>query len=342
MSPSPVRLAALIVTHNRREKLELCLAHTLAQGFDRVLVIDNASDDGTAAWLARQDDPRLEVLRLAENGGGAGGFAAGLARLAGPGASRPDSQPDSQPDWIALFDDDAWPGPGAVAAFRARADGLDPDCAGPGAIAALGAAVLTPAGRPAELNRPALNPFWHIGTLLRSLAGGGREGFHLHEGDYAPEAPERAVDALSFVGFFLARGAVARAGLPDAGLFIYGDDTIYSLTLRRAGLGLRFCPAIRFVHDCGHALAPRPIWKVYYLCRNGVRMARAAAGPWLFALALGWYLLAWTRKARLYPPAERRLYRRMMRAGLRDGLRGRGGANPAIHRMALEATAESR
>lgn len=338
MSPSPVRLAALIVTHNRREKLELCLAHTLAQGFDRVLVIDNASDDGTAAWLARQDDPRLEVLRLAENGGGAGGFAAGLARLTGPDAS----PPDSQPDWIALFDDDAWPEPGAVAAFRARAGGLDPDCAAPGAIAAFGAAVLTPAGRPAELNRPALNPFWHLGTLARSVTGGGREGFHLHEGDYARGAPERAVDALSFVGFFLARGAVARVGLPDAGLFIYGDDTIYSLTLRRAGLGLRFCPAIRFVHDCGHVLAPRPIWKAYYLCRNGVRMARAAAGPWLFPLALGWYLVAWTRKARHYPPAERRLYRRMMRAGLRDGLRGQDGANPAIHRMALEATVESR
>ena len=72
----------------------------------------------------------------------------------------------------------------------------------------------------------------------------------------------------------------------------------------------------------------RPMWKVYYLTRNGMRVARAAAGPWLYPLALLWYLRAWFRKARFYDPDERPAYRKMLRIGLWDGLRGVRGRHP--------------
>ena len=39
---------------------------------DHVLVVDNASTDGTAEML-REEFPQVEVLRLPENQGGAGG-----------------------------------------------------------------------------------------------------------------------------------------------------------------------------------------------------------------------------------------------------------------------------
>ena len=45
---------AVVVTWNRRALLEQCLAHLMAQTrpCDGVIVIDNASDDGTADMLA--------------------------------------------------------------------------------------------------------------------------------------------------------------------------------------------------------------------------------------------------------------------------------------------------
>lgn len=83
MSPNPApRLVAVVVTHNRLDHLQKTVGRLLdspAADLDGLVVVDNASDDGTAAWLAAQSDPRLDVLRLAVNGGGAGGFEAACA-----------------------------------------------------------------------------------------------------------------------------------------------------------------------------------------------------------------------------------------------------------------------
>lgn len=313
------RIAAVLVTYNRLARLQDTLSRLLAAGPERVVVVDNASTDGTGTWLAAQGDPRLTVLALPENRGGAGGFEAGMAHLVG----------DDDPDWILLLDDDAWPAAGALGRFAARAGALP---AGTGAVAA---AVFLPDGRIAEMNRPGYNPFWYPAKLLATLTRGNRAGFKLPDAAYAPDAPAIPVDNASFVGYFVARRAWQRAGLPDGGLFIYGDDVLYSLRLRRAGLGLVFDPAIRFVHDCGSMDAHfvyRPLWKIYYHCRNGVEIARMAAGPLVFPLALAWYVVVWARRGRRCPPAERGLYRRLMWRGIGDGLRGRRGRNDAVHR----------
>lgn len=327
-----MRLAALIVTHNRLEALRETVRRMLAEEVDRVLVVDTASADGTAEWLAAAADPRLERLLLTENVGGAGGFAAGLQRImAGPAA----------PDWCVLIDDDARPCPGAMAAFRQAMAASDPDDTRSGATGVVTAAVMLPDGRPSEMNRPGLNPFWHPARFLHTVLGGGRAGFHVGDAGLRPEAPARFVDTASFVGFFVSRGAVRAAGPPDGDRFLYGDDVLYSLKLRRAGFRIRLLPAVRFVHDCqtfDGGFVYRPLWKIYYHCRNGVDVAGAAAGPVLFPAALAWYLWVWWRRGRRCAPGERRLYNRMMWAGLRDGLAGRRGRNPEVHRIAaLEA-----
>jgi GT2 family glycosyltransferase len=77
------RIIAVIVTYNRCEKLPTVIDHVLEQTRtpDGVLVVDNASTDGTQDVLARYaGDKRVEVLALPENTGGAGGFASGMAR----------------------------------------------------------------------------------------------------------------------------------------------------------------------------------------------------------------------------------------------------------------------
>ncbi|HFQ15451.1 MAG TPA: glycosyltransferase [Rhodobacteraceae bacterium] len=300
-------LVAVVVTYNRLAQLKTTLACLLAHPPEllrAVVVVDNASGDATAGWLGGQDDARLLVHRLAENLGGAGGFEAGMRAA----VDRFD------PDWIVVMDDDARPRPGALAAFHGKPRSKD---------TALAAAVYYPDGKVCEMNRPALNPVWHRAVFLRSLTGG-RGGFHLADTAYRAHRPS-PVDMSSFVGLFLSREIIGQAGYPDRRLFLYGDDVIYTLEMRRKGLKLHFEPEIGFEHDCttfadDRARAFRPIWKVYYTYRNGLIRYRAMVGP-LVWLLLPLLALKWYRAAGRYG-ADRKTYLRLMRRAIGDGIRG--------------------
>ena len=314
-------LAAIVVTHNRLEPLKITVARLLSEAADHIIVVDNASTDDTADWLNTQNDTRLHVIRLATNTGGAGGFEAGMAF----------ARDTLDPDWVVLMDDDARPALGALACFARETADIDPDTGEYGCIAA---AVFYPDGTICEMNRPSRNPFWHLGLFGKTLLTGSRTGFHLNDAAFAPDASAVDIDVASFVGYFVSRGTIAKAGLPEGGLFIYGDDVLYSLRLRRAGLRIAMNPAVRFEHACGtlgDGFVYRPVWKIYYHCRNGVAIARQAAGPLIFPAALAYYIAIWWRRGRHCTDQERPVYRKMMRAGLRDGLLGRRGRNDAIH-----------
>lgn len=326
MTGAPADLAALVVTHNRLGQLRQTVARLLAEPLDHLVVVDNASTDGTDSFLASLSDPRLRVIRAAGNLGGAGGFELGLDII-----SR-----EIDPDWCVLMDDDARPAPGALARFLQDAPGRD----GPEALAA---AVFYPDGEICEMNRPSRNPFWHPGAFLRTALGGGRGGFHLKDADYHARQTV-PIDACSFVGFFLSRRALARAGLPDGKLFLYGDDVIYTLRLSRAGGSIGFAPWIRFEHDCttlnrGSDHVHRPLWKAYYNYRNGLLAYRVAAGPLLIWPVLLVVVPKWLVKARHYG-GQRRLYLGLLALAVADALGGRlDRSHDEIRRRAPDMTA---
>lgn len=306
-SATPLRLAALVVTYRRLEKLKVTVTRLLEADIDEVVVFDNASQDGTVAWLRSLNDPRLKIIESPRNLGGAGGFDLGLRALTGAGG----------PGWIVVMDDDARPCEGAVSRFR----NMDPS-----RWDAIGAAVLTPAGEVCEMNRPYRNPFWHGREFLRTLGGKGRHGFHLQDPAYAPDAPEQEVDMASFVGLFLSRAAVMRAGYPDRRLFVYGDDQLYTLQMRRKGLRIGFAPSLRFEHDtearqAAGGVVLRPLWKVYYMYRNALIAYRVAAGIWYWPL-VPVLLLKWRRKAPDYGD-DADMFLKMLKVAVGDGLRGR-------------------
>jgi len=316
-----VTLVAIVVTFNRLHQLHISLPALREQEVDHIIVVDNASTDATPDWLAGQADGRVQVVTLSENTGGAGGFEAGMAHAAAT----------TDPDWVVLMDDDARPEPGTLARFRSKTHALETAFPNLGAVAA---AVFYPNGKLCEMNRPSRNPFWNLGLFAKTLFKGTRSGFHLTDADYAADAPAIPIDVASFVGYFVKAAAWRKAGLPEGGLFIYGDDVLYSLRLRRAGFAIAFAPQLRFVHDCGtmgDGFVYRPLWKIYYHCRNGVDIARQAAGPVIFPLALVYYTLIWWRRGRHCTGAERKLYYSMMRRGLRDGLLNRRGRVDAVH-----------
>lgn len=302
-------VAAIVVTFNRLEQLQKTVTRLLAEPVDHLLLVDSGSTDGTRRWLAALRDPRLTVIEMAHNGGGALGFETGMRAA----RSRFD------PDWLVLMDDDARPTPGAMTGFR---DGLR---LGRWAGAeALAAAVRFPDGQICEMNRPWVNPFASLGVFVKVLAGGGRAAFHIPDSAYAAKRP-RPLDGTSFVGFFVSRAGVTRAGYPDGRLFIYGDDVLYTLGLTQAGGRLLFAPDLTFEHECGTQLAgaiPRPFWKIYYNYRNRWLIYRRAAGGLVFPLLMAAMLPKWLATGHSLPRAERRICRRLIRLAIGDALRG--------------------
>jgi GT2 family glycosyltransferase len=325
-------LCAVVVTYNRLHQLQITLPALLAEDVEHIVIVNNASTDDTGAWLARQGSDRVRVLTLPNNTGGAGGFEAGMAY----------ARDTLHPDWVVLMDDDARPQPGALVTFRSETQSLESEFPNLGVVVG---AVFYPNGTLCEMNRPSRNPFWNLGLFAKTLVKGTRSGFHLKDADFAADAPALAIDVASFVGYFVHRRAWDRSGLPEGGLFIYGDDVLYSLRLRRAGFAMAFAPAIRFTHDCGtmgDGFVYRPLWKIYYHCRNGVSIARQAAGPLVFPLALAYYTVIWWRRGRHCEGAERCLYNRLMAMGLRDGIQRRRGRNDLVHALSQAAAAPGR
>ncbi len=70
---------AVVVTYRRRDVLRETLAAVQAQTTppDRIVVVDNASDDGTDVMI-RREFPAIDYLHLPENLGFAAGLAAGM------------------------------------------------------------------------------------------------------------------------------------------------------------------------------------------------------------------------------------------------------------------------
>lgn len=290
-------VAAVIVTFNRLEKLQETLQNTFAQPFHAVVVVNNCSTDGTRDWLDQRTDPRLHVIHSAENGGGAGGFHQGFDYAA---TRLPEA------GWLVAFDDDAYPQPGTLVQFQALE--VPPE------VGSVAAAVYLPDGRISEMNRPSVNPFWHVRELLLTSFKG-RSGFHVADEDYG-STEHMEIDASSFVGFFLRLSLIreGRIGLPRSELFIYTDDIIYVLEMRKAGVKHWFVPWLEFSHDCQTlsetANVYRPLWKAYFVLRNRVEMYRIASGA-LLPIVLAIKLPLIFALVRHYAPAERSRYFRI-------------------------------
>ena len=296
-------ISAVVITHNRLTQLRHTLDRVLAEGMDHVVVVNNASSDGTDAYLSTLDDPRVCILNLPENVGGAGGFEAGLKEV----ARRFD------PDWVVIMDDDAYPRPGAIDVFRSG----DKNSA-----AIIAASVSLPGGDIAEMNRPWTNPFRTLAAFLRTVSKG-RAGFHIEDSAYRIDRSTR-VDGASFVGLFLSRKVLERVGFPNGRLFIYGDDVLYTLKASKSGSKILFDPKIEFEHNCetGSTVGIfTPLWKNYYRFRNQIFVYRLAAGPLLGVFVILAQVSRWFLWSLKLPSSERRVYLRVLRTALLDAMR---------------------
>ena len=260
------RIVAVVVTFNRLGLLQRLVARLgEVPGLAEVLVVDNASTDGTGAWLASTPttgEVPLLGRTLTHNRGGAGGFHDGLAWAI-----------DRDADLVWLMDDDGVPEADCLARLTPYDGELD----------FWGPAVLAEQD-PSRLCFP-----------IR-LPGSSRV---VHE----MAAVERAaVDGLirdvviPFNGVLVTRELVDLIGLPREEFFIWGDDVEYLWRAREAGARIATVVAARFHHPATDDLGTPMMFgrttynhspsdlKHYCMARNNLVNLRDYRGP-LHAMA---------------------------------------------------------
>ncbi|HEV2375970.1 MAG TPA: glycosyltransferase [Streptosporangiaceae bacterium] len=211
----PSRVVAVVVTYNRRDLLleSLAAVYSQTRAPDAVVVVDNASADGTAAAV-REHFPAVHLTELARNTGGAGGFAAGTALALAHGA-----------DLLWLMDDDTVPEPDALAAMLKVIDAAS--ARRPTLVASR---VVWTDGRAHPMNTPRPKP---MASKAERLA--------------AETLGCVAIRSASFVSILVDAGEVRRRGLPQAAYFLWNDDFEFTTRLLRGNTGL-LCPASVVVH----------------------------------------------------------------------------------------------
>ncbi|MGP8000875.1 MAG: glycosyltransferase family 2 protein [Streptosporangiaceae bacterium] len=302
ISPGPGRpgagggqplVIAVVVTWNRLELLRESLAAVLGQTRppDAVIVVDNASTDGTAAAV-RDGFPAAQLATLPVNTGGAGGFAYGLAlALAG------------RADLVWLMDDDTVPEPDALQALLAARDRAGQA----GRPALVASRVVWTDGRAHPMNTPRPQPFASAAERRRAAAAG-----------CVP------IRSASFVSILVDAVTCRQRGLPQADYFLWNDDFEFTTRLLRGHTGW-LCPASVVVHKTGTfgSTDADPGQRFFYEVRNKIWTLRggAALSPAERVLYGGATLRRWART--FAGSADRGTLRSCLVKGVAAGLRTR-------------------
>ena len=108
---SAIRASVVIPVWNRQTTVRRAIDSLLAQTCPHleVIVVDNGSTDSSCDVALSSGDPRVRLIRLAENTGPSGARNAGAAAAAGPVLGFLDSDDEVVPEWLASllapFDD---------------------------------------------------------------------------------------------------------------------------------------------------------------------------------------------------------------------------------------------
>jgi GT2 family glycosyltransferase len=295
-----VLLSYCVVNTNGRELLLACLdaiERTTPPDLEHeVLVLDNASDDGSAEAVRALDrDIRLIALDRRE------GKAANDSRLL----------QESRGEFCLLLNEDSELQPGAVAALLGA-------LRGDRQAAAAGAQLLAPDGREVPCA-------WRLPGVETAFAGA--VFLHRRVTVESGGSATRPVGWVQSSAMVVRREAAEAVGWLDPDFFVYSDETDFCKRLADAGWRILYVPSARAVHHDQMAQdssgAERRIVEYHRNRDLYLRKHLGRAGALLLRPLLAWPYLLRAAAALLMPGHEPRRYWLHARQALLPG-RGEG------------------
>ena len=229
------RLSIIIVTFNSRAEIEACL-RSLTDGIhiDReIVVVDNASTDGTAAHI-RQRWPGVRLVGLGAN--------LGFARAANIGIQQ------TFGELVLLLNPDTIVSAGAI-------DGLVTALEGDAQVAVAGPRIASADGH-AELSfgrmiAPLTEP------VQKLLMIGNQRRLPILQGIAERMTRRRRyVDWVTGACLLTYRADLEAIGLIDERFFLYMEDVDLCASIRRRGRRVLFVPDVQVVHRRGASAEP--------------------------------------------------------------------------------------
>lgn len=280
-----MQIGVVIVTYNRLEKLKTTLEKFSEQSVlpFYVLIVNNASTDGTANYLMEWTQKEEKYLKIVisnkQNLGGSGGFYVGLSKALQLSA-----------DWIWVSDDDAYPNKNAIFyAERFLTKHKEKYAAICGAVYMNGKIDIS-----------------HRRNLIK-------QGLRLKEKQVLESEYKKeyfVINEFSYVGSIISKEAMLEVGVTKKDYFLHYDDTEHSLRLSKYGR-IVCVPDIKIEHDIlltqdSKNKKYNVSWQKYYDYRNLLDMYRSVCGKkyYLFQYmiykmkALFYFMLGMSKKER--------------------------------------------
>jgi GT2 family glycosyltransferase len=297
--PTEPAVGVVIVNFNGRRFLRGCIDRILA-GTVRagVVVIDNASTDGSAEEIARAF-PDVRVLEQPQNLGVAAGNNVGIEYCRRRGD-----------DYVLLLNYDTLPEPTLLERLLAPADART-----------IVSGLTLFWDDPRRSNSHAGGFDWTLGRLRETFFGKAIDA----------DGPPQEVEIADTCCLLVPRAVFDAVGVMDDAYFMYYDDTDFVVRARRAGFRCVLAPAARLRHyerGAAGAVNSSPV-SVYYSTRNRPYFMAKHARSRLQYLGFRLYFLS-TRMAnagRWLLSGRFRMMRWMWR-GLADYRAGRMGPGP--------------
>lgn len=257
---------SVVVTYNRKKLLELAIESLLKQTLlpKKIIIIDNASTDGTPEIVSKYKSDLIRYERLPENIGGSGGFYEGL-KLA--------KSYDQDVQWVSLSDDDAVFEPNY---FKLIGDAAERQ---PDVKSFAGTVEFMDGSKQLDQRKVVTNWNHFDAKSLSDMTY--TNNFY--------------IDLFTFCGCVINLDLVEQVGMPRKDFFIWWDDIEYSIRVRKYTKILNVSDAV-LVH---HTKKPQPSeryqknWKEYYWFRNRTITVRTlgknkiAANLWAFYQIIG-------------------------------------------------------
>ncbi len=269
---------------------------------DEIVVVDNASSDGTNEVL-RAKYPDVTVLSLPVNAGVGGGYAAGLAHTAIA----------KKHDWTWLLDDDSVPPPECLQKLLEGLKYLGNSLTETGILAPVCMDLKT------SVTYPGLS--WRGDRLVFTPAD--------------PAQPITFLDCVISSGSLVRREAVKAVGLTRADFFMDRVDYEYCLRMRSRGFRIAVVRDCILDHEVGEqakfkifgwkcSWTDHAPWREYYVARNETAMIRQYR-PKLVTKSYSMYQLFRHAVGIILFGKQKAACLAMMVRGLMDGRAGRLG-----------------